>query len=747
MNTEKYEILAPAGSIDQLMAAVNNGCDAVYLGLDSFNARMKAPNFTAQNLRQWVDYCHFFGVRVYVTVNTSIKNTEFRRAAETICVAYDCFADGVIVTDLALLRYAATFPKPFNVVASTQLNVHDRYGAEFVKNLGADTVVCSRECTYEQISEIASTGIKVECFLHGALCVCQSGQCLFSSIVGGNSGNRGLCAQPCRKLYKSNVGKYTDGGYLLSTKDMCGLDSAQKLLESGATTFKIEGRNRRPEYAGATSKVYSELFANNFNRTDEQFNLLAEMFNRGNLPSCNYLTGQNDGLIFPDAQNHIGVHVGSVKNGCVDCFVSLKKGDGLKVFDGGREFCGGVVLEDGIGIVRAQFSGSVKNGMTVHRTTSTELCSQILSARRRLPLKLKFTAFCGEPCRLTLTSDGISITVKSEEKVPSAISRPTTKEDFVAQLEKIGDFLFELTSIDVECGEVFMPKSQINALRRDGLSLLASVIIGTHHKKFVDRTSSDAPIPTKSGVVANTKPCLAVLCRTREEVDSCRDVAEYVLYKPNFIDAETVANLPSNCYVDLPPFCDCHYVKKLLDAQRFGIVCNNIGHVQLAREMGIPYVAGFGLNLFNDEIVAEFSDADSFLYSQELTLSEISAFQNKSGLVFVDGKISLMKLVHCPYKVVFGGSCAQCKAEKQLVYTDELGNSFEIVRRKANKCNFELYNGNKLSVADKLSVAGRYCVDCDEKVVAHYANLNKGIFDGYVETKNYTRGRLYKKTI
>lgn len=745
MNNFNYEILAPAGSVEQLTAAVNNGCNAVYLGLDSFNARMKAPNFTAQNLRQWVDYCHFFDVKVYVTVNTSIKNCEVERAAEAVRTAYDCFADGVIVTDLALLRYAASLPKPFSVVASTQLNVHDRLGAEFVRNLGADTVVCSRECSYEQIKEIAATGVKVECFLHGALCVCQSGQCFFSSIVGGNSGNRGLCAQPCRKFYKSNVGNYTKGGYLLSASDICGLDTAQKLLECGATTFKIEGRNRRAEYAGATSKVYSELFANNFRHTKNDFNLLAEMYNRGNLPSCNYLEGANHNVIFPDAQNHIGVQVGTVKGGCVNSCVPLRKGDGLKVFDGNLEYCGGIALEDGVGCVRAQFSLAAQDGMIVRRTTSQKLCEEISVARRRRPLEMKLSAFVNDKCLLTLISGNVSVTVRSENVLPSAISKPTTKEDFVTQLEKIGDSPFELKNVEVRCNGVFMAKSQINALRRNGLELLYSAVVNEYNRQFGSRSSMNLQFKCRTAPSVGDKTCLAVVCYTSEQVNAVRGVADYVLLKVEKIDETSTANLPENCFVDLPPFCDCNYLLKLLKTNRFGIVCNNVGHVQLAREAGVPYVAGAGLNLFNDEMVGEFSDATTFLYSQELTLNEISRFGNKNGLTFVDGKISLMKLVHCPYKVVFDGGCDSCKVKNRLIYTDELGNDFEISRRRDVKCNFELYNGKKLSVADKLQVAGRYCVDYDNAVLSHYLNVNKGIVDDFVEEKEFTRGRLYKK--
>lgn len=741
MKDTNYEILAPAGSVEQLLAAVNNGCDAVYLGLDAFNARMKAPNFTVQNLRRWVDFCHFFGVRVYVTVNTSVKNEELQAAANAVRTAYDCLTDGVIVTDLWLMRYAVSLPKPFSVVASTQLNVHDKYGAQFIKALGADTVVCSRECSYEQIAEIASVGLKVECFLHGALCVCQSGQCLFSSIVGGNSGNRGLCAQPCRKMYKSNVGKFQDGGYLLSAKDICGLDTAKKLLDCGVTTFKIEGRNRRPEYAGATARVYSELFQNGFSYDKNQFDLLAEMFNRGNLPPCGYLSGNNGEIIYPYVQNHVGVEVGTIKNGRVATLQTLRKGDGLKIFNGNKEFCGGVVLESGTGSVRVQFSDSVKDGMKVFRTTSQQLCSDVLETKRKLPLNVELSAFCGKKCLLTLSAGDISVTMQSAEILPKAVKCATNRDEFVVQLSKLGDFPFLPESIVVNCDEVFMAKSQINALRRDGIEQLQKAIIENYNSRFISRNSFQAK--TKTINKTASKSCLAVVCYDKQQVREVSKLVDYVIYKPkNLIN---LAGLPDNCYVDLPPFANCHYLQSLLERGKFGIVCNNVGQVQFARQFGLRYIGGIGLNLFNDQIVQEFGDADTFVYSLELTLREIQNFNNNCGIVFVDGKLPLMKVIHCPYKLAFGCSCATCKGNEALIYTDEFGNEFEFMRRKDAECSFELFNGKQLYVADKLFSAGRYCIDYDKNAIRHFVNLNSGVMDNYVCHGEYTRGRLFRK--
>lgn len=740
-----YEILAPAGSVDQLVAAVNNGCDAVYLGLDAFNARMKAPNFNAENLRHWVDFCHFFGVRVFVAVNTSVKNDELYRAAQTVRLAYDNFADGVIVTDLSLLQYAAQLAKPFEVVASTQLNVHDKEGATFLKNLGADTVVCARECSYEQIADIASAGVKVECFIHGALCVCQSGQCLFSSVVGGNSGNRGLCAQPCRKLYKACDGNRTEEGYFLSAKDICGLESAKKLYDLGVRTFKIEGRNRRAEYAGITSRVYSQLFSKGFQPEKDSRLQLSEMYNRGGLTSCNYLQGRNDGIIYPDAQNHIGVEVGEILNGSVATKLNLQKGDGLKLFDGSKEVCGGVVLESGTGTVRASFSGFVRDGMTVRRTTSKLLCDSVLGARRKVSVAVSLTALCGEKCVLQLKSGGVTVKVESEQIAQQARENATTKQEFAQQLSKTGDLPYTICDVVVETDNVFMPKSQVNALRRRGFEQLSKEIVNNYNAKFFVRDDVDTSFVPSHLPSTKVKTFLAVICRDEQQIKKVYTKADCVIFRPDEFDESTLRNLPSDVYLDLPSFADLNYFRKLFAFKKFRIVCHNVGHVQFARDLSVGYVVGSGLNVFNDGMVSLFADADAYFYSSELTLKEIAEFQNADGIVFVDGALTLMKLVHCPFKAVYRCDCKTCKYSKNLVYTDEFGNNFKILRRKDSRCTFELINGKKLSVVERLHSVGRYCVDFDERVVDHYFKLNCGVDDGYVEKEPYTKGRLYNK--
>ena len=739
----KGEILAPAGSAEQLVAAVNNGCDSVYLGLESFNARLKAPNFTRENLRQWVDFCHIYGVKVYVTLNTSLKNDELGEAVDVLKTIYLSNADGVIVTDLALMRLAAKLPKPFDVVASTQLNVHNRSGATFAAKCGATTVVCARESTLYDIKEIAQTGVNVECFVHGATCVCQSGQCLFSAMVGGNSGNRGLCAQPCRKLYSANDAA---PAYLLSARDLCGLDVAKELFDAGVSTFKIEGRNRRAEYAGITSRAYRNLFDDDFCYDKTEKTTLAEIYNR-DMSSLDYLYGGNGNIISPKCQNHAGVAVGEVCGKGLKTFVRVCKGDGFKIFRDGKEACGAVATSSGSGEVSAEFGGKVHDGLEAHRTTSVELSEEILSRKKLLPVELTFCAQAGKCAKLVAKCNDIVAEVESDFVVPAAQNSPTTEEELTRQLQKSGNSYYTISHIVVEIGNIFLAKSQINALRREALKKLTDAIIQGYDERFSSRKQVDdslfsLPKPQKKHV----KPRLAVICYNAEQLKKACDKAEILIYKPEQLGNDAFETAKSyGAYLDLPSFTTTRPMFEKLKEFSPNVMCHNIGQVEWARELQLRYIAGSGLNIYNDCMAEIFSDAETFVYSLELTLAEISAFSNRGGLIFVDGKIPLMKLVHCPYKVVTGCNCSSCKGEIPLTYTDEQGNEFEVERRKEARCTFELLNGKKLSVANRLKRADGYLIDFNEAVLEHYSALNAGKIDDFVEPKPYTKGRLFDK--
>ena len=298
---KKIELLSPVGDFECLKAAVQNGADSVYFGASQFNARSSASNFDISQLKEAIEYAKLRGVHTHLTLNTLIKDSEFNEAIELASKAYEFGIDAIIVQDLGLAKYLiSTFPD-LPIHASTQMTVHNLEGALQIEKLGFKRIVLSRELSLSEIQYIChNTHVEIETFIHGALCISYSGQCLFSSMVGGRSGNRGKCAQPCRLPYEliqqsKNDEKIIDQGYLLSTRDLCGLSFLPALIDAGVMCFKIEGRMKSPEYVATVTRIYRKYIdlalSHNPYQIDEQDKRdLALVFNRGGFSDGHFST-------------------------------------------------------------------------------------------------------------------------------------------------------------------------------------------------------------------------------------------------------------------------------------------------------------------------------------------------------------------------------------------------------------------------------------------------------------------------
>ena len=310
------ELLAPAGDREALIAAVQNGADAVYLGARMLNARSGAGNFDRDGLKWAVDYAHERGVRVHVTVNTMVKQEELGLVEQVAGQIAFAGADAAIVQDLGVARLLRAMLPSLSLHASTQMAVHNRQGVRFARSMGMDRVVLAREMTYEEMADCAAEGVELEAFAHGALCVSCSGQCLFSSLVGGRSGNRGQCAQPCRLPYRLE-GTVRASGCLLSPRDLMSLEHLDDLRRAGIGCLKIEGRLKRPEYVAVVTRVYREALDlletfGDYAPEDETREELMQIFNRGG-----FTQGYGPGLVDQELMsrakpNHMGVPVGEL---------------------------------------------------------------------------------------------------------------------------------------------------------------------------------------------------------------------------------------------------------------------------------------------------------------------------------------------------------------------------------------------------------------------------------------------------
>ncbi len=509
--TQRPELLAPAGSWEALVAAVQNGADAVYLGGKMFNARQSASNFDHDEMARAVEYAHVRGVKIYVTVNILLADHELEEALRFLHFLHNTGVDGVILQDLGLARLVREVLPELPVHASTQMTVHNLEGVKGMLEAGFKRVVLAREMDLQEIARIKQeTGADLEAFIHGALCVCYSGQCLMSSLIGGRSGNRGKCAQPCRLPYqlvdqggKNRVDPSEVGEYLLSPRDINTSAYIPQLMAAGIHSFKIEGRMKRPEYVATVIRTYRSLIdralqdSGAYTVQEEESRNLAQIFNRDFSPGYFFGNPGKD-LMSYKRPNNRGVRLGRVKgynrqDKRVEILLEepLRLGDGIEVWvtEGGRSgievnsiFIKGQPVEfaPAGALVGLPIPGKIKPGDRVFKTHDAQLMERaretFTSPRetRKIPLEFFVRARVNEPLYMQVKDDrGLAAEAYSGEVGQEALKRPLTREFLQEQLNRLGNTPFELARLKVELeGKVMLPMREINELRRQVLLAL-----------------------------------------------------------------------------------------------------------------------------------------------------------------------------------------------------------------------------------------------------------------------------------
>lgn len=504
---KKIELLAPAGSKESLIAAVESGADAVYLGGTHFGARAFANNFDHEGLKEAVTYCHLRDVKVYVTMNTLLFETEIDKAVEEAYFLYQIGVDALLVQDLGLIQRLRKQLPDMPLHASTQLHVHNLEGVEVCQSLGFERVVVARETPLEKVKEWHDkTGMDIEVFAYGALCVSYSGQCLMSSITQNRSGNRGICAQCCRLQYdlKENGKKVkTPGSYLLSPKDLNIIDELPALIETGAGAIKIEGRMKRPEYVALVVTTFREAIdayyeGKPYKMSNERKKELKLLFNREFTKG--YLFHENDTqLLNPIRPNHIGIPLGKVTD-CAKGRVTIELVEDLNMQDGIRfllnnEDIGMTVTRmfKGRDVVKQAFRGEsvsvsvdgyVPKGTEVVKTTDKVLMDKIHlmqhDHKKKVVLHAKVSAYVGAPLMVTLSDGkGHEVTVMSEYTCDYAKSdniEATLKD----KLSKTGDSVYTLVFDEIEMDHVFIPVKVINEVKREALAMMDEARLTLH---------------------------------------------------------------------------------------------------------------------------------------------------------------------------------------------------------------------------------------------------------------------------
>ena len=676
------ELLAPCGNEKSFFSAVDNGADAVYLGLESFSARGSAENFTKENLSYYISYAHAVGVKVYVALNTIIKDKELKDFFECLYYALSVGADAIILQDVFLGKKIKELYTDSHLHLSTQAGINEVFGAEYAVKNGFERVILSRETALPDIKRISEV-IETEIFVQGALCASFSGHCLFSSFVGGNSGNRGYCKQPCRQKYSFSSG-YDGGEYPISLSDLSLINNLKEIESAGVKSIKIEGRMRSPEYVAATVKAYrSAIDGKPFDISE-----MERTFNRGNYTK-GYIFGQDKNLISDKVQSHIGKFVGNIVKISGDRLIvnsdkSFTEKDAFKILRNGIEV-GNAVYASG----KILFKGNAKVGDGVYITKDGALSKKLLSVPRKkkeITVNCKFVA--GEKAELSYND----IKVYSELPLESAKTKAVDDEEILSNLRKTDLYPFEPKLGKVIFSNAFILKSELNKMR----SSLYEKIFNQNEKQLKNAENID-----DFKLFYNKRSFKNVyLGNKKTEIDS-DDAFVYLPENYDELNEEKISKLRKTClnlFLFVPaflPFEDGQFLEKIID--KFdGVYADGISALGLAEKLGKKVIIGAGLNVFNslDISVLQSKGYYDIVLSAEASEKQIEKFED---LVYsyTEGGIRLMDILFCP----FGKKCSECRRGSIAEFKDDIGHKFYLFRYKLNgKCRFEIYNGSALKI-------------------------------------------------
>ncbi len=640
---KKIELLAPAGNFECLVAAVQSGADAVYLSGKAFGARSYADNFGESELEEAVDYCHLRGVKLYVTVNTIVSDAEIDELCSYLRFLNDIGTDAIIVQDMGVVKIAREIVPKLPIHASTQMTVHNSAGVKALEKLGIGRVVLARELSLSDIKQIAKEAdAELEIFGHGALCMCYSGQCLMSSIIGGRSGNRGKCAQPCRLMY--SVNDNPKKAFYMSLKDLSSLKHICEMAQLGASSLKIEGRMKGPAYVAAVVGVYRKYLDNPQKIKSEDIELLDSIFNRGGLTD-GYLTGKlgKDMFAFDKPDNPY-----------------TKSND--KITD--------------------TLLGSIKN------------------ENRKLYLECRVAIRKGYTSEIVIENDAFRSKYTDDAIAEEAKNAPL-KEDYVkTQINKTGGTPFAFSDIKISLDDdAFLTAKQLNNLRRKGLELFAEGYL----KSFKRKCNKD--ITLDMGENCSTEPG-GYVCEvtTIEQFDAVKKFPYKLFYIPLHLlinNQEHFIDFKDKTVVVPPAIIGASVEKKLfsqiemlLQNGFYGVSANNIALVE--RFKNYRLIGGFRLNIFN-------SFALDFYKSYGMEVAEISPELNLRQIekltktmpvqAMVYGRLPLMVAENC---VIKNGS--KCPCDGKNIIIDRLGMEFPVIK-DGNICRSVILNCKKTFMA------------------------------------------------
>ena len=748
----EIELLAPVGSFDALKAAVQNGANAVYLGGKDFSARASANNFDREELIEAVKYSHIRDVRVFVTTNTLIKQDEIEDFVEYAKFLYDIDVDALIMQDIGVAMLIHELLPDFELHASTQMVAHSLEDVQYLESVGFKRVVLARELTVDEIKYICdNTNVDIEIFVHGALCVCYSGGCLMSSMIGNRSGNRGRCAQPCRQKYTMidiSTGEeiHSNGEYLLSTKDLNTIEDVDKIIETGVLSLKIEGRMKKPEYVATVINSYRNAIdeyqaTKKVNISTETMEDLYTIFNRKFTKGL-ILGEVGEDVMNSNVPNNQGLYVGKVvdynkkaKRLKIKLEGTLKKGDGINLGGGtiGRIIKGKEIAQIGYKgeTIELDFIVEARKNQPVFKTSDTNLIDKAQKTYTqdkefaKSLIDAEITIKLGEYPELKLIDkNNNSVTVKGDKLVEKALKVALGEEKIETQIKKLGNTPYELEDLKINLDEgVSMPISLINQMRREAIELLDEARIPVKDRAYKDSKIKYSPKKYAKDTNSNSKK--------RVKINNIEALKSIINLDVDMIYYEDVATLEQAMAIatannkkliySAPRIVRNKEYKRLEKSNEYckeNVQISALGQVKYYKENSenVSFDVDYYLNPFNSETINHYKKegATTVCISQELNIHEIKETTKYTDMeieTVAYGYIPMMLSEYCPMGVVARSCkkdkrCATCK-ESKYVLRDFKGEEYRISQDLF--CRSTIYNSIAnclINNLDELSDAG-----------------------------------------
>ena len=731
----EIELLAPVGSFDALKAAVQNGANAVYLGGKDFSARASANNFDREELIEAVKYAHIRDVRVFVTTNTLIKQNEIEDFVEYAKFLYDIDVDALIMQDIGVAMLIHDLLPDFELHASTQMVAHSLEDVQYLESIGFKRVVLARELTVDEIKYICdNTNVDIEIFVHGALCVCYSGGCLMSSMIGNRSGNRGRCAQPCRQKYTMidiSTGEeiHSNGEYLLSTKDLNTIEDVDKIIETGVLSLKIEGRMKKPEYVATVINSYRNAIdeyqaTKKVNISTETMEDLYTIFNRKFTKGL-ILGEVGEDVMNSNVPNNQGLYVGKVvdynkkaKRLKIKLEGTLKKGDGINLGGGtiGRIIKGKEIAQIGYKgeTIELDFIGEARKNQPVFKTSDTNLIDKAQKTYTqdkefaKSLIDAEITIKLGEYPELKLIDkNNNSVTVKGDKLVEKALKVALGEEKIETQIKKLGNTPYEVDDLKINLDEgVSMPISLINQMRREAIELLDEARIPVKGRAYKDSKIKYSPKKYAKDTNSNSK--IRVKINNIEALKSIINLDIDMIYYEDVATLEqamamATANNKKLIY-SAPRIVRNKEYKRLEKSNEYckeNVQISALGQVKYYKENSenVSFDVDYYLNPFNSETINHYKKegATTVCISQELNIHEIKETTKYTDMeieTVAYGYIPMMLSEYCPMGVVARSCkkdkrCATCK-ESKYVLRDFKGEEYRISQDLF--CRSTIYN-------------------------------------------------------